>query len=420
MQEEIKETIESKSIRKLGNGLIISIVLISVLGGAISGFAGGVFASKSKLFGLNSKIAGVVSDNTDNKASTEQKQENTQTLPNTVDVIKKASAAVVSVIISEDVNKYNSFSSPFFFDPFFQNQQQQNTTPQYKETGAGSGFFVSSDGLIMTNKHVVASTTAKFTVVTSNGKRYDATVLAQDPLSDLAIIKISIKGASYLKLSDSSKIQIGQKVIAIGNSLGEYSNTVTTGIISGIGRTITAGGSGTSETLEGVIQTDAAINPGNSGGPLLNENGDVIGMNTAMAQQGQSVGFAIPSNDISKALQSYKKYGRIVKAFLGIRYALINAQIQQQNNLPVDRGAWIITGTDEYGSPVSGVTPGSSADKAGLKDGDIITGVNGVKIDDTHSLSGLIRQYNPGDTVTLDVIRDKQNMKIKVVLSESK
>ncbi len=419
MQEEIKETTESKSIKKLGNGLIASIVLISILAGAFSGFAGGVYATKSKLFGLNTKTNLSV-QNTETKADT-QKEELTSSSPNTVDVIKKASSAVVSVIISEDVNRYNSFSSPFFFDPFFQNQQQpQNTTPQYKETGAGSGFFVSSDGLIMTNKHVVSSNTAKFTVVTANGKRYEATVLALDPLSDLAIVKINISGASYLKLADSSKIQIGQKVIAIGNSLGEYSNTVTTGIVSGIGRTITAGGAGTSETLEGVIQTDAAINPGNSGGPLLNEYGDVIGVNTAMASQGQSVGFAIPSNDASKALQSYKKYGRIVRAYLGIRYVLINAQIQQQNNLSVDHGAWIITGLDDYGSPVSGVSPGSAADKAGLKDGDIITAVNGVKIDDSHSLAGLIRQYSPGETITLDVIRDKQNIKIKVVLSESK
>jgi len=419
MQEETKEILESKSIKKLGNGLIISIVLISILAGAFSGFAGGVYATKSKLFGLSSQTNTPAVLNAETKAD-QEKQDLAQTSPNTVDVIKKASAAVVSIIISEDINKYNSFSSPFFFDPFFQNQQQQNTTPQYKETGAGSGFFVSSDGLIMTNKHVVASTSAKFTVVTASGKRYDATVLALDPLSDLAIIKIPISGATYLKLADSSKIQIGQKVIAIGNSLGEYSNTVTTGIVSGIGRTITAGGAGTSETLEGVIQTDAAINPGNSGGPLLNEYGDVIGVNTAMAQQGQSVGFAISSNDASKALQSYKKYGRIVRAYLGIRYVLINAQIQQQNNLSVDRGAWIITGLDDFGSPVSGVAPGSAADKAGLKDGDIVTAVNSIKIDDNHSLAGLIRQYNPGDTVTLDVVRDKQNIKIKVVLSESK
>ena len=419
MQEETKEILESKSIKKLGNGLIISIVLISILAGAFSGFAGGVYATKSKLFGLSSQTNTPAVLNAETKAD-QEKQDLAQTSPNTVDVIKKASAAVVSIIISEDINKYNSFSSPFFFDPFFQNQQQQNTTPQYKETGAGSGFFVSSDGLIMTNKHVVASTSAKFTVVTASGKRYDATDLALDPLSDLAIIKIPISGATYLKLADSSKIQIGQKVIAIGNSLGEYSNTVTTGIVSGIGRTITAGGAGTSETLEGVIQTDAAINPGNSGGPLLNEYGDVIGVNTAMAQQGQSVGFAISSNDASKALQSYKKYGRIVRAYLGIRYVLINAQIQQQNNLSVDRGAWIITGLDDFGSPVSGVAPGSAADKAGLKDGDIVTAVNSIKIDDNHSLAGLIRQYNPGDTVTLDVVRDKQNIKIKVVLSESK
>jgi serine protease Do len=340
-----------------------------------------------------------------------------------IDVVKKASPAVVSVVISKDLNKIPGYgldpnqTDPFYF--FFNGRQPQAapSAPNVQEVGAGSGFFVSADGLILTNKHVVSDTAASYTVLTADGKSYDAKVLSQDPVNDLAIIKIDIKNAPFLSLADSSQIQIGQRVIAIGNSLGQYQNTVTSGIVSGTSRSITAGGNDGSEQLSGVIQTDAAINPGNSGGPLLNISGQVIGINTAIDQQGQLVGFAIPSNDISRALASFQKNGRITRAFLGVRYVLINQSLADQQKLPRNYGALIVRGqtvTD------LAVVPGSPADKAGLVENDIILEVNGTKVDDSNSLSALLQNYNIGDVITLKVY-DKGNEKdIKVTLGETK
>ncbi len=417
MQEDNQEI--KTTAKKIGTGLIISIVLIALLAGGFAGLAGGLYAAK---YLQQQGLAGGSLISSSNQVSEDSA---------VIDVVKKDSPAVVSIIISKDLSNVqnnpqnNFYFSPFFFDPFFQQPQQQpqqnsgnGATPQYQETGAGSGFFITSDGLILTNKHVVADTSAKYTVLTSDGKQYDAKVVATDPINDLALVKIQITNAPTLKFADSSKIQIGQRVIAIGNSLGEYSNTVTTGIVSGIGRNVTAGGEGTSEQLEGVIQTDAAINPGNSGGPLLNVYGQVIGVNTAIDQQGQLVGFAIPSNDASQAISSYNKNGKIISPYLGVRYVEITPAVKEQNKLPVDNGALIVTGTDQNGNVTPGVVPGSAADKAGLKNNDIIVSVNGVAIDQTHSLSEIVRTYSPGDKLKMDVIRDNKHISILVTLGQ--
>jgi len=337
-----------------------------------------------------------------------------------VNVVKKASPAVVSIIISQDLSKVQSSSSPFDFGPFsfnpFPQQNNSSSTPNIQQTGEGSGFIVTSDGLIVTNKHVVDNTTATYTVVMNDGKTYDAKVLSRDPVNDLALVKIDAKDLPTLSFGDSSKLEIGQRVIAIGNSLGQYQNTVTSGIVSGIGRTITAGGSTGSEQLEGVVQTDAAINPGNSGGPLLDIGGSVIGINTAVDSQGQLVGFALPANDIKKDIDSFNKNGQIVKPFLGIRYGIVNSTIQKQENLSVDYGALIVPGTP--GSP--SVVAGSAADKAGLKEGDIILEVNGNKVDQDHTLAGMLKNYNPGDVVKMKILSNKQTKDITVTLGETK
>lgn len=345
-----------------------------------------------------------------------------------IDVVKKASSAVVSIVISKDLSKVPGFGvNPFNFDqlsPFFESPQTQpnkgqsgNDQPNIQQVGAGSGFFISSDGMVLTNKHVVSDEQASYTVVTQDGKTYDAKVLAQDPRNDLAIIKIDIKDAPFLNLTDSSQIQIGQRVIAIGNSLGQYQNTVTTGVVSGIGRSITAGSSDGSEQLEGVIQTDAAINPGNSGGPLLDTAAQVIGINTAIDQQGQLVGFAIPSNDAAKALESYKKSGKIVRPFLGVRYIIITKTLAQQEKLPQDHGALVVRGNSVTDFAV---IPGSPADKAGLTENDIILSVDGQTIDENHTLAGLIKDKNVGDAVTLKVYHRGQEKEVRITLEESK
>lgn len=336
-----------------------------------------------------------------------------------IDVVKKAGPAVVSIVITKDLSKVPGLGfSPFGFDPFFdffgRDQNQRNTDqPNVQKVGAGSGFLVSADGLILTNKHVVSDEQANYTVITSDGRQYDAKILAIDPRNDLAIIKIDIKDAPFLTLADSSQIQLGQRVIAIGNSLGEYQNTVTQGIVSGIGRSITAGGQEGTEQLEGVIQTDAAINPGNSGGPLLNTAAEVIGINTAIDRQGQLVGFAIPANDAMQALESYKKYGKIVRPYLGVRYIIITPGLAQKENLPKDYGALLVKG--ERVTDLA-VIPGSPADKANLVENDIILEVDGVRIDENHTLAGLIKNKSVGETVILKVYHKGEIKEVKITL----
>lgn len=415
MPENMQENnIPQNGQSRLTTGLVVSILVISLLAGALSGALATVYFLKS---------GGSPALVTQNLAKKILVEENSAV----IDVVQKASPAVVSIVVSKNIDQLQSerdiFSQPFFFDPFFRIRPsppspQKDSAPKFQEVGAGTGFFVKADGTIVTNRHVVADEQAKYTVYTSDGKKYDAKVLARDPINDIAILKIAISNAPYLNLADSSKLQIGQKAIAIGNSLGQYRNTVTTGIISGIGRNIVAGSQqGTSEQLEGLIQTDAAINLGNSGGPLLNIDAQVIGINTAIDQQGQLVGFAIPSLDISRDLQSFEKFGSIKKPFLGVRYVLITPAIKEQFKLPVDAGAWLSTVLNGQDNS-SAVVAGAAADKAGLKDNDIILSVDGVKIDQNTTLASLIKKYNPGDKMSLEVLRSGKSMKISVTLGE--
>ncbi len=329
-----------------------------------------------------------------------------------IDTVKKASPAVVSIVVSQDLSKIPGYGlNPFFDDPF----NNFNSSPNIQEVGAGSGFLISSDGLIVTNKHVVNNMQASYTVLTSDGQKYDAKVLSRDPINDLAIVKIDIKAAHFLQLSDSNTLQVGQRVIAIGNSLGQYQNTVTSGIISGIGRKITAGGEGGSEQLSNVIQTDTAINPGNSGGPLLDITGQVVGINTAIDQQGQLVGFAIPSNEISKAIASFDKNGKITRAFLGIHYFIISPEVAEQQKLPRTYGALVVRGNTMADLAV---VPGSPADKAGIVENEIILSVNGEKVDQDHSLVEILSKFSPGDSVTLHVYSKGGEKDVKVTLGE--
>lgn len=280
---------------------------------------------------------------------------------------------------------------------------------------AGTGFIVEANGLIVTNKHVVSDKSAQYNVLTSDGKEYKAEVKAVDPLNDIAFLKIDAKDLPVTELGNSDELQVGQSVIAIGNTLGQYQNTVTTGVISGVGRAVEAGDSmgSTTETLENVIQTDAAINPGNSGGPLVNIGGQVIGINTAIDQQGQLIGFAIPVNTIKKQIESVKVSGKIDRPILGIRYIPITKEFATRNGLKVDRGVLV------YGGGDLAVMPDSPASKAGIRDGDIILKIGDDVIDRTHSLSGLLQKHSPGDKVTLTILRGGNEEKVEVTLGKS-
>ena len=272
---------------------LVVAVIISVVFGFIAGAIGGIY--------IQSLI---------NKSGTEGGSE--MKLKTIAEVVKETSPAVVSVIVS----KYVAILEREYYNPFGEDSPFKIMIPrivekgkELKEVGGGSGFIVSNDGLIVTNKHVVLDEEAEYTVLTNDGNKFSATILARDPIQDVAILKINAANLPIVKLGNSDNIEIGQTVIAIGNALGEFRNTVSAGIISGLMRTITAGGGGFSEQLDEVIQTDAAINKGNSGGPLLNLFGEVIGINTAMASGAENIAFAIPVNKIKKDIDDVKVKG---------------------------------------------------------------------------------------------------------------
>lgn len=342
-----------------------------------------------------------------------------------IGAVEKAQRSVVSIVISKDVPllencSYDPFAglSPEFKGMFGNNfqftRQCDNGATQKQDVGGGSGFVVSADGLIFTNKHVVADTKAEYTVFTNDGKKYIAKVLARDPVNDVAILKINATGLVPATLGDSSTVKLGQTAIAIGNALAEYRNTVSVGVISGLARKVTAAGSALGpETIQGVMQTDAAINPGNSGGPLLNLKGDVIGVNTAIASGAQNIGFAIPINQAKRAIESVKKTGSIQTPYLGVRYVLLNETIAKNQKLPVSAGA-LVRGTTD--GPA--VIPDSPAAKAGVVAEDVITAVNGEKIAGEVTLSQLIQQYVIGDAVKLTVQRGDKVLQLSATLAE--
>lgn len=345
-----------------------------------------------------------------------------------ISAVDKTSPAVVAITISKNVPiiencPIDPFSNvPPEFRQFFGNDNLQFTQPcqkgsQLQDIGGGSGFIISSDGLVLTNKHVVADSEASYTVFTTDGKKYDATVLARDSVQDLAVLKIKATGLAVATLGNSDTIRLGQTAISIGNALGEFRNTVSVGVVSGLARNITAGGGagGGSEDLEGVIQTDAAINPGNSGGPLVNLRGEVIGINTAIVSGAQNIGFALPINIAKRDIESVKRTGKIVVPFIGVRYLVVTPELAKKEKLKSETGA-LVRGSDD--GPA--VIKDSPAAKAGLKAEDIILEVNGLKITPEHSLFSLVQKYSVGDTVNLTVLRDGKNLTIPITLEERK
>ncbi|HBB49303.1 TPA: hypothetical protein DEQ22_00905 [Candidatus Nomurabacteria bacterium] len=342
-----------------------------------------------------------------------------------VGAVKKTNPAVVSIVISKQVPKYETYIDPNqnpFGDLFpgfnFSIPQYRQNGTEKKDIGGGSGFFISGDGLIVTNKHVVAERDAEYTVFTNDGKKHTAKVIDRDPILDIALIKIEGTGFPYLTLGNSDSLEVGQSVIAIGNALGEYRNTVSVGVISGLARSITAGdNSGHTEVLDHVIQTDAAINPGNSGGPLLDLSGKVIGVNVAIAQDSQSIGFALPVNSIKGAVESVKATGKIVRPYLGVRYIAVNPEIKEKNNLTVDYGVLVKQGATQSDLAV---IPGSPADKAGIVENDIILEVDGVKLDENTGLASVIRQKKIGQVINLKILHRGEIKNVFVTLEAAK
>jgi len=319
-----------------------------------------------------------------------------------INVVKEFGPAVVTVSAQTPQRRVLQFSPFGGFSSQIVGGQPQNI---------GSGFIVSTDGLIVTNKHVVSDTTLSYQVVTLDGKTYDVKQISRDPSNDLAVLKIEASGLKTVEMGDSGNLQVGQFVIAIGTALGEFRNTVTTGVVSGLGRGIEASTSlqGYVEQLDNVIQTDAAINPGNSGGPLLNSAGQVIGINVAVAQGAQNIGFAIPVNTIKEALNQYQANGGFpAKPYLGIQYQMINKQAAILNNVP--QGAYVVD-----------VVINSPAEKTGIQVGDIITKIAGQDVNQEGSdLTKVISSKKVGEAISIEFWRNGETKTLNVTLGEFK
>jgi serine protease Do len=338
-----------------------------------------------------------------------------------VEIAKKVCPAVITIIASKDLPKIEEF----YFLPFKGEKvafpKKLNFEKQKTKIGGGSAFVVSEDGYVLTCNHVVEDDDAEYTVIFDPDHKYPAKVLSRDPLTDTAIIKIKDKKKfPFLKLANSDKVDLGESVIAVGNPLGEFEDTLSSGIVSGLSRKITAHNGNEMDpkmtSLRGLIQTDAAINPGNSGGPLVNMKGEVIGINTAMVMGAQNIGFALPINSIKEDLQEIRREGRIKRPYLGVKYVILNEQIAKSNKIDCYFGALIVR--EMFGEPA--VANGSSADKAGIKEYDIILEVNGEQITQDNSLNDVLSCCSIGESIEIIISREGKEIKKEILLKERK
>lgn len=341
------------------------------------------------------------------------------------DVVERSNESVVSVVATRDVPVFERYFESF--DPFggFFGGDRGFTIPQERQRGTeeqqvsgGSGFLVSEDGMIVTNRHVVLDDTARYSVMFADGSLYDVDVLARDVVIDIAILQITdddFSGAQPFSFGDSDSLRLGQTVIAIGNALAEFTNTVSVGVVSGLSRTISARGpGGMIEQLDQVIQTDAAINLGNSGGPLLDMSGNVVGVNVAASLVGENIGFAIPANMVAQIVSSVQDTGEIVRPFLGVRYMTLSPQLAESEGIDITYGALVIAGEQDDPEGFA-VMPGSAADEAGIQAGDVIIAVDDRSLAEV-SLAQVLRAKAVGDAVTLRVWRDGDELTMDAVL----
>ena len=339
-------------------------------------------------------------------------------------MVEKVNDAVVSVVVTKDVPIYEQYYEDFnpwgFWGGGFSIPRVRENGTREEEVGGGSGFVVSTDGLIVTNRHVVADTEARYSVLMNDGKSYAVEVLARDPQLDIAILKITddllTEDLPALTFGDSETLRLGETVVAIGNALGEFRNSVSVGVVSGLARSIVAADDrGQTEQLDQVIQTDAAINPGNSGGPLLNLAGEVVGVNVATSRGADNIGFALPAHAVRSVVESVIETGEIVRPYLGVRYVMINERIKELNNLTVEYGALVVRGETRE---ELAVMPGSPADKVGILENDIIMAVDGIGLRDKDLVS-VLRTKPVGATVVLTVLSKGVEETISVTLEKA-
>ncbi|MEK7635527.1 MAG: trypsin-like peptidase domain-containing protein [Patescibacteria group bacterium] len=324
-----------------------------------------------------------------------------------IKIAKDIMPAMVSILISEKNKKTLKKSGNF----------------DEVEISNGSGFIVDKSGVVLTNRHILSDQTADYSVIANDGEKFKAEIIARDPINDIAILKIANSHEKesrfpIVKLGDSNKIELGENVIAFGNALGIFKNTVSAGIVSGLDRHISAKINLRAEAqkMRGLIQTDAAINPGNSGGPLVNIKGEVIGINSVMLYGAENIGLAIPINIVKKDLEDLKKHGHIRRPLLGVRYLILNEDLKENFNLSSNHGALII---NENGNR-PGIVPKSPAESAGLKEKDIILEINNEKITSEKTIEDFLEDFSAGDILRLKILRAKKEFEINVALAERK
>lgn len=364
----------------LGRIILITVLITAPIAGIVGGVSGALFGRRV-ILGADGNETSV--------AQTLRVEENSAT----IEAVEKVGPAVVSIVSSAKSN------DPFKFS--FQN-----------EVGGGSGFILTADGLIATNRHVVASDDLEYTVVLSDGQTLEAEIVSRDPSYDFAILRVEASGLPVVELGSSDTLKIGERVIAIGNVFGELQNTVTSGVVSARDRTIVASdGAFDAVQLDGLLQTDAAINPGNSGGPLVNLAGQVIGVNTATDVGSQNIGFAIPIDEAKVAIESVIEKGLIERPLLGVRFVNLTRELAELNELDVTEGALINAGQDQRA-----VVPNSPAQEAGIKEGDIIISINDDKITEQKTLSSILRKYRPEQEIVVVWLADGKERSASVIL----
>lgn len=362
-----------------------STLLVAIVIGALVGV--GIYQASAKgLLPIRTNLSPTATVSPGQKVQTVVTEENA-----VIEVAEKVSPSVIAIGASRRV--FNPF------DPF--------SLPRTQSSTIGTGFVVSDKGIIVTNRHVVDEGSTTYTVVTKDGKKFEVRKIYKDPVLDLAIVQIDSDGSlKALELGDSSKLKIGQTVIAIGNALGRFTNTVTTGVVSGLGRQVVAGDSfGNAESLDDLIQTDAAINPGNSGGPLLNSAGQVIGVNVATTEGAQNIGFAIPIDSVKKIVEEFVTRGTVSRPFLGIRYQFITRDLALLNEMP-------------QGAYVREVVRDSSADKAGIREGDVILKIDNKDVSEENTISSVIASKKTGDSLALVIWNNGQERTVTATLLE--
>jgi len=388
------------------------VILSSLLTAALLGVAGYTLRSSLAEYVLSTQNPPIDSQDIQIPLSVEE---------TVVQSIDRVNPAVVSVLVTKQVPVYEQYYesyNPLGLHGGFSVPRVRENGTQEQEVGGGSGFIVSNNGIIVTNRHVVSDTAARYSVLLNDGTAYDVNVLARDTQLDVAILKINEplkKSLQYISFGDSESLRLGETVIAIGNALAEFRNSVSVGVVSGLGRSVVASDAmGGSEQLNQVIQTDAAINPGNSGGPLLNIDGEVIGVNVAVSRGADNISFALPAHVVKQVVDSVREYGEIVRPYLGVRYIMLNEQIAEANSLEHTYGALVLPGNT---ANEAAVIAGSPADKANITENTIILSIDGEDLRAV-DLATVLRGKSVGDEIVLDIAQDGELKTVRITLEK--